>query len=290
MDERDAMAREFEAHREHLRAVAYRMLGSLSDADDAVQEAWLRFDAADVAEVRNLGGWLTTVVARLCLDALRARKLRPVLADDTAVDFIPDGSMRADPEREALLAESVGRALLVVLNRLGPVERIVFVLHEMFSMPFAEIAPVVGRSLVATKKIGSRARLRVHESPAGPEPGAHRKVVEAFLAAARGGDLGGLLDVLAPDVVRLADAAALPPGVPARVSGSRVVADEIVVLGRRSRFAEVALVDGQFGLVLAPRGRLRLALTFAMSSGRITRYEVVADPARLANLRITLPG
>ncbi|MEU8920875.1 sigma-70 family RNA polymerase sigma factor [Kitasatospora sp. NPDC048545] len=281
----------FEAERGRLRAVAQRMLGSTGEAEDAVQEAWLRLVRTDPAEIDNLPGWLTTVVSRICLDLLRARAAR---REEATGDALPDAAgAGADPEREALLVESVGRALLVVLDRLGPAERVAFVLHDGFAVPFEQIAPIVGRSPVAAKKLASRARQRVRGTAAlPPEPLAgHRRVVEAFLAAARDGDLAGLLAVLAPDVVRRADPAALPPGRSPVARGAATVARETAVLGRRARHGAVALVDGVPGILIAPGGRLWLVLRVAVADGRVSGYEVVADPARLAALDLAvLPG
>ena len=291
MGDQDELAQRFESERGHLRAVAYRMLGSLSEADDAVQEAWLRLSRADVSEVEDLAAWLRTVVSRLCLDMLRTRKSR---REDPAGQQVPDrfvsDATGSDPENEALLADSVGRALLVVLDRLVPVERIVFVLHDMFAVPFSEIAPIVGRTPVATKKVASRARLRVQgvESISRADLGVHRHIVEAFLAASRSGDLNALLAVLAPDVVRTADPAALPAGAATVARGVRAVVEGVMAFGRRARFAEAALVDGAVGVIVAPRGRLLLALTFAIEDDRITEYEVIADPVRLRELDLAV--
>lgn len=288
MSEDDPLTGRFEAHRGELRAVAYRMLGSPGEAEDAVQETWLRLHRADTGDVVNLAGWLRTVLSRVCLDMLRARAARP----EQVVDQLPDRA-RDDgdgPEGEAVLVDSVGRALLVVLDRLEPAERVAFVLHDMFAVPFAQIAPIVGRTPVTTKKLASRARHRVRGGPAipGADLARHRTVVEAFLTAARGGDLEALLGLLAPDVVRRADPLALPPGVATESRGARVVAEEVTVLGRRSRFAEPALVDGALGVLVAPRGRLLLALTFEVVDDRITRYEVIADPDRLRRLDLAV--
>ncbi|GHH73159.1 DNA-directed RNA polymerase sigma-70 factor [Streptosporangium violaceochromogenes] len=287
----DELAERFETHRDHLRAVAYRMLGSLGEAEDAVQEAWLRLSRVDAGEIENLAGWLRTVVSRLCLDMLRSRELRreePV--GQQVSDEIPDADDGSDPEREALLAESVGRALLVVLDTLVPVERIAFVLHDMFAVPFDQIAPIVERSPGTTKKLASRARHKVRGTPVLPaaELTRHRHIVEAFLAASRGGDLNALLAVLAPGVVRRADPAALPPGALTEARGARAVAEETLVFGRRARFAAVALVNGVVGVVVAPRGRLLLALTVMVEGERIAGYEVIADPARLRRLDLAV--
>ncbi|WP_433259822.1 sigma-70 family RNA polymerase sigma factor [Actinosynnema sp. CS-041913] len=279
----DELAERFETHRGLLLGVAYRILGSLGEAEDAVQETWLRLSRVDADGVDNLAAWLRTVVSRVCLDVLRARKTRP---EEPVGQQVPDQASDADPEQEALLAESVGRALLVVLNALGPAERVAFVLHDLFAVPFDEIAPIVGRTTATTKKLASRARLRVRGTPVLPdtEITRNRHVVEAFLTAARGGDLTGLLAVLAPDVVRVADPSILPPGTPFLARGARAVAEETVVLAAKSRYAEPALVDGTVGAVVAPHGRLRLALTIVVVDDRIARYEVIADPRRLAAL------
>ncbi|MBH1938490.1 sigma-70 family RNA polymerase sigma factor [Streptomyces sp. AV19] len=285
MDEHDRLAERFEQHRARLRAVAHRMLGSLTEAEDAVQETWLRLDRAGAGGIENPAAWLTTVVSRICLDMLRARAARREEPADAVP--LPDGS---EPEQEVLLMDSVGRALLVVLDRLGPAERVAFVLHDLFAVPFEEIAPIVGRSPVTTKKLASRARHKVHGDPVVPEAdlARQRDVVDAFLAAARGGDLDGLLAVLAPGVVRRADPAALPPGVPAEVRGARAVIRETAVLGRRARHAQTALVNGAVGVVVAPRGRLVLVLVPTVEDGRIAAYEVIAAPARLAALDLAL--
>ncbi|MEU5833496.1 sigma-70 family RNA polymerase sigma factor [Streptomyces diacarni] len=289
MDELTELAARFEERRGLLRAVAYRMLGSLGEAEDAVQETWLKLSGADVGAVENLTAWLRTVVSRVCLDLLRARRARP---EDPVGVRAPDSAEAAGPDEEALLADSVGRALLVVLDALGPEERVAFVLHDLFAVPFAQIAPLVERSPVATKKLASRARQRVRGTPAVPAAhlGEQRALVEAFLSAARGGDLGGLLAVLAPDVVRRADEAALPPGAAALVRGADAVARGTVLLGRRARYAQAALVDGAVGAVVAPGTTLLLVLTFDFADGRIAAYDVLADPARLAGLELAVPG
>ncbi|MFG2579137.1 sigma-70 family RNA polymerase sigma factor [Streptomyces malaysiensis] len=285
----DGLAERFEAHRGRLRAVAYRMLGSLGEADDAVQETWLRLSRADAETVGNLSGWLRTVISRICLDMLRSRAARreePV--GQELSDLAPATGHGGTPEDEAVLAESVGRALLVVLGTLGPAERIAFVLHDVFAVPFDGIAPIVERSPVAAKKLASRARQKVRGSAAVPrtELDRQRRTVDAFLAAARGGDMGALLAVLDPDVVRRADRAALPEGVPTVARGARAVAEETAGFTPRARFAEPALVNGSVGIVVAPRGRLLLALTVTVEDGRIAAYEVIADPGRLSRLEL----
>ncbi len=275
----------FEEHRAGLRALAQRLLGSAADADDVVQEAWLRLSRTEPGEVRNVGGWLRTVVSRICLDALRtprARRETPLEARDPAAPG-------PGPEESVLLADAVSRALLLVLGTLDAEERVAFVLHDMFAVPFAEIAPLVGRTPATAKKLASRARAKVRGRPAVPpeQLARQRTAVTAFLDAARAADLDGVLAVLAPDVVRRADAAALPPGVPAEVRGARTVAEGTVLLAARSREAELALVDGRVGAVLVSGGRLRFALRFEVTAdGLISGYEVIADPERLAGLAV----
>jgi RNA polymerase sigma factor (sigma-70 family) len=291
MDRPQTLAEQFELHRDHLRGVAYRMLGSLNDADDAVQEAWLRLDGADPDRIENLAAWLTTVVARICLDVLRARRAR---GDDLAAGLNPEVAVPPhdgnEPEDEAVLADSVGRALLVVLDRLSPNERIALVLHDMFAVPFDQIAPVVGRTTVATKKLASRARLRVRGGAAVPpaELAKRRRVVETFLAAARAGDLNALLAVLAPDAVRRADPMLLPHGTPTVLRGAEQIAEEAGVFARMSRIAEPALVDGVPGIVVAQGRRLLAVLVLVMDGDRVAEYDVVADPAKLADLTIAV--
>ncbi|MEC3980568.1 sigma-70 family RNA polymerase sigma factor [Amycolatopsis sp. H20-H5] len=292
MDEHDGLAARFETQRGQLRAVAYRMLGSVAEADDAVQEAWLRLSRADVSGVGNLAAWLRTVVSRVCLDHLRSRRSRWEDPVGEVPDRSWDDARGSDPELEAVLVDSVGRALLVVLDSLVPAERVAFVLHDLFAVPFEDIAAVLERSPVATKKLASRARHKVRGTVAVPaaELARHRHVVDAFLDASRGGDLDALLDVLAPDVVRRADRAALPPEVATVVRGARVVAEETLVFGRKARFAQAALVNGAVGVVVAPHGRLLTVLTLTVEGDRITGYEVIADPARLRRLDLAVLG
>ncbi len=268
----------FEACRGRLRAVAYRMLGSAHEADDAVQEAWLRASRVDARTVANPPGLLTTIVSRVCLDMLRARARR---GEEPAPDLdVVDAN---DPAEEAVLAESVGLALLVVLDRLGPAERVAFVLHDLFAVPFAEIAPIVDRSPATAKKLASRARLRVRGGvpPEGME--GRREVVEAFLAASRAGDLDALLAVLAPGVVRRSD-------LTAEARGARTVAEETRANARagRLRFARLALVDGAPGIVVAPRGRLLTALMITVDGAHVSAIEVVSDRARLRRLDLAV--
>jgi RNA polymerase sigma factor (sigma-70 family) len=288
VNDHDWLAERFEAHRPHLRAVAYRMLGSASEADDAVQEAWLRLDRADTSEVENLGGWLTTVVARLCLDMLRARTSRreePVGAH--LPDPIASPQDGIDPEREALLAEGIGLALLVVLDTLTPAERVAFVLHDLFAMPFDQVAAVVGRSPAAAKMLASRARRRVQGTAAVPDPDLTRQraVVDAFLAASRGGDFDALLAVLDPAVVVRADRAAVLAGADREVRGAPAVAD---TFSGRARLARPALVDGAAGAVWAPGGRPRVVFAFTIAGGRIVEIDLLADPERLRQLDLAV--
>ena len=287
MNEREYLAERFEEHRTHLRAVAYRMLGSVSEVDDAVQEAWLRLSRTDATGIDNLGGWLTTVVARVCLDMLRSRQSRreePFTPD--APEPVATGTR--SPEHEALLADSVGLALLVVLDRLAPAERLAFVLHDMFAMPFEEIAPIVGRSAEAARQLASRARRRVRSGGA-PDPNLvrQREVVEAFIAALRGGDFEGLLAVLDPDLVVRADMA-VPSGAPSEIRGAAVWAKGAVAYGHLARLTRPALVNGAIGVVVAPHGRLVRALRFTIANGKITEIEVIGDPARLGELDVSI--
>ena len=286
----DLLAERFEAYRGHLRSAAYRMLGSLSEADDAVQEAWLRLSRSDAAGIENLGGWLTTVVSRVCLDILRTRRSRSENSLDAALSGpIPDG-YGGVPEHEAMLADEVGLALLVVLDRLAPPERVAFVLHDTFRLPFDEIAQILERSTVATKKLASRARQRLYGGTAIPsaELSRQRHVVDAFLSASRKGDIDALLAVLAPDVVRRADPAAVPAGVPAEVRGARAVAEETRTNIERAQFAVPVLIDGEVGLVVAPRGHLQVALRVATHDGKVAALEAIGDPRRLAELDLAV--
>ena len=289
MDERDFLAEQFEEHRTHLRAVAYRMLGSVSEADDAVQETWLRLSRSDTSEVENLGGWLTTVLGRVCLDMLRSRKSRREESLGARVpEPIAGRADGADPEQEALLSDSVGLALLVVLETLTPAERLAFVLHDMFAVPFDEIAPIVGRSPDAARQLASRARRRVRGADTSYELDLtrQREVVDAFLAAARDGDFDALVAVLDPDVVLRSDRAALPADAPREVRGAPAVARRALV--GRARAARPALVDGAVGVVVAPRGRLLMVLDFTIRSGKIVEIDAVADPERLNQLDLGL--
>jgi RNA polymerase sigma factor (sigma-70 family) len=284
----------FEEHRAHLRAVAYRMLGSLIEADDAVQEAWLRMDRTDVSDVRNLRGWLTTVVARICLDMLRARNARP---EEPLDDVLPVAAPDAvDPEAEAVLADSVGVALLVILQTLSPAERLAFVLHDMFDLPFAEIAPIVGRTENTAAQLAARARRRVrgktpsrvrgNNSQPATDLVRQRRLVDAFLAAARDGDFDALLAVLDGDVVLHVDATAA--GAPTTIHGARAVATNAHAFSANARFAEHALVDGAAGIVVAPKGKLALVLRFGVVGDKITEIDIAADPQRLRRFSLAV--
>jgi RNA polymerase sigma-70 factor, ECF subfamily len=286
MTERDWLAQEFEQHRPHLRRVAYQMLGTLDESEDAVQEAWLRLNRAGGGAVENLGGWLTTVVARVCLDVLRARRAS---REDSADAWLPDPIVsvdpEGDPEQEALLADSVGLALLVVLETLTPAERLAFVLHDMFAVPFDEIAEIVDRSPQATRQLASRARRRVRG--ARPTPDANlaeqRKVVDAFLAAARQGNFEGLIAVLDPEVVLRTDHAP-PRGAPGEVRGAKTVAGQALRFAQLGKFAEPALVNGAPGFFVAPKGRLVAVMACIVVGGRITEIDIVADPEKLSRI------
>jgi RNA polymerase sigma-70 factor (ECF subfamily) len=284
MTDADLLARRFETDRARLRAIAYRMLGSRTDAEDAVQEAWLRLSRAGDAKVENLGGWLTTVVARVCLDMLRVRRAR---REEFADDAVTRLAATADAEQEALLAESVGLAMLVVLDRLTPAERVAFVLHDMFDLPFEEIAGIVGRSVDASRQLASRARRRVRGATGDPEADRdrQRQVVEAFLAASRRGDFDALLALLDPSVVARADAAAVAAGAAPEVRGAAEVA---TTFAGRARAARPALVDGLVGLAWAPGGRPRVVFDFTTENGRIVAIDLIADPAHLGELELEL--
>ena len=293
----DWLAERFEENRAHLRAVAYRMLGSITEAEDAVQEAWLRLGRSDTGDVENLGGWLTTVTARVCLDLLRTRKSRPEESLETQLDTIADDRVSAsDPEAEMLMADSVGAALLVVLDALSPAERLAFVLHDMFAVPFDEIAPIVGRSPVAVRQLASRARRRVQQADATPEADrtVRRRVVEAFLAASREGNFEALLSVLDPDVVLRADSVAVQLSAKAQagalklapeIRGAARVADTFV---GRARAARAALIDGTVEATWAPDGKPRAIFIMRIAGGKIIDMELVADPERIGQLDIEL--
>ena len=287
MSEHDWLAERFEENRPHLRAVAYRMLGSSTEADDAVQETWLRLSRAGVGGVENLGGWLTTIVARVSLNMLRSRTLRreePMDPPATGQPVAPPNG--TDPEHEAVLADSVGLALLVVLDTLTPAERLAFVLHDMFAVPFEEIAPIVERSPVATRQLASRARRRVQEAGPGDPPGEisrRREVVAAFLAASREGDFDALLTMLDPDIVLRADTAAAQMGADAEAIGPRAVAG---IFSGRAKALRPALIDGAPGAVWTYRGETRVVFAFTFTGGTITAIEQIADPERIARFEV----
>jgi RNA polymerase sigma factor (sigma-70 family) len=284
----DEQAVEFEQHRPHLRAVAYRMLGSLTEADDAVQEAWLRMERTEVGDVRNMRGWLTTVVARICLDMLRARSARceEPLEEAPAV-AAPDA---VDPEAEAELADSIGVALLVILQTLTPAERLAFVLHDMFDLPYAEIAPIVGRTENTAAQLAARARRRVRGKTPDPTTDLvrQRRLVDAFLTAARDGDFDALLAVLDGDVVLHVDATAA--GSPTTIRGAHAVATNARAFSANARFAEPALVDGAVGIVVAPKGKLALVLRFSVVGDKISEIDIDADPQRLRAFDLRVLG
>ena len=282
MDEKKFLTEKFEANRAHLRAVAYRMLGSTSEVDDAVQETWLRLNRSDTSAVENLSGWLTTVVARVCLDMLRSRKSR---REEPMGPQVPEPAARDAHERDAEMADSVGAALLVVLETLAPAERLAFVLHDMFAVPFEEIAPIVGRTPAAARQLASRARRRVQGTPQVPEAdlGRQRQIVEAFLAASRDGNFEGLLAVLDPDVVFRADSAAQRLGSLAEIHGAAAVAE---TFKGRARAAKPALVDGQPALAVIMGGQLRIVLRFTITGDRISAVEAVADAGRIGRFDV----
>ncbi len=303
MADRDWLAAAFEEHRSHLRAVAYRLLGSMADADDAVQDTWLRLTSADADSLDNLGGWLTTVVARVSLNMLRSRRHRreepvgdywPAVADGAApasAAAAGRGGGVPDPEAEAVLADSVGLALLVVLDTLTPPERIAFVLHDMFAMPFTDVAAVLGRSADAARQLASRARRRVRVTP-GPAMAAdwarQQEVAEAFLAASRGGDFSALVAVLDSDVTLRGDAAAAPSGRPVVLRGATAVANGAVAATVLAGQSQLALVNGAVGIVTAPGGRLQVVLALTISAGHVTAIDVIADPDRLRRLELAV--
>ena len=291
MDERNWQAEKFEANRPHLRAVAYRMLGSRTEAEDAVQEAWLRLLKADASDIENLGGWLTTVTARICLDWLRARKSR---REEPLTDHVPEPAVTyeagngTNPEQDALLADSVGLALLVVLQKLNPAERLAFVLHDMFDMPFDDIAPIVDRTVVAARQLASRARRRVQETPVATEADLTRQwhVVDAFLTASRDGDMQALLAVLDPKAAFSPDAVAARMGSVGDIHGRAAVAE---AFRGRAQAAQPAVIDGAIGAVVVLGGQLRIALRFTITEdGMITAVEALADPELLRKLDVVM--
>jgi RNA polymerase sigma-70 factor (ECF subfamily) len=291
MDEQDWLAERFETHRTHLRGVAYRMLGSVSEADDAVQEAWIRLSGTDATRVENLRAWLTTVVGRVCLNMLRARKNRREASIDVHLpDPIVSSEAGVDPEHEALVGDSVGLALLVVLDTLSPAERVAFVLHDVFGLPFDEIAPIVGRSATAARQLASRARRRVRGAPVpDPDLARQRAVVNAFLAAARRGDFEGLVALLDPDVVLRGDGGAARPGFTRIVHGAEAVAARALNFRRFAESARPALVNGAAGgVVFAPDGSPLTVMGFTIRDGRIVAMDALADPERLREIDLTV--
>jgi RNA polymerase sigma-70 factor (ECF subfamily) len=289
VDQQEWLARQFENHRPHLRAVAYRMLGSLSEADDAVQDAWLRLSRADTSEVENLRGWLTTIVARVALNMLRSRRTRREQPLDVHLpDPIIDPTDGTDPEHEALLADSVGLALLVVLETLTPAERLAFVLHDMFAVPFEEIAPIVERSPEATRQLASRARRRVRGTAPVPDADLHAQweVVEAFHAAARNGDFDALVAVLDPDVVLRADGGLT--GLSQHVQGAETVAGQALLWSRVDLTMRRALVNGAAGVVTIRDGRPFSVGAFTVKNGKIVEIDFLADPERVARLDLNV--
>jgi RNA polymerase sigma-70 factor (ECF subfamily) len=306
VDEREWLTERFEEHRTRLRAVAYRMLGSLSEADDAVQDAWLRVSRADTREVENLGGWLTTVVARVCLNALRSRERRREEPLDVGAGAggaggggggvrMPDPVVRAEetagPEQEAVLADSVGLALLVVLETLSPAERLAFVLHDMFAVPFDEIAPMIERTPTAARQLASRARRRVRGQAPAPDPelARQRAVVDAFFAAARDGDFEGLVAVLHPEVVLRSDGGLARAWQTVELHGAQTVASQALTFGRLAPFVRPALVNGAAGALIAAQGRPLSVMGFTVTGGRVVAIDVLSDPERLGRLDLSFP-
>jgi RNA polymerase sigma-70 factor, ECF subfamily len=290
MDQQDWLAERFEQHRPRLRAVSYRMLGSLSEADDAVQEAWLRFSGADTSAVEDLGAWLTTVVARICLNALRSRKARP---EEPIDPHLPDPIVSAvgavNPEDEALVADSVGLALLIVLDSLSPAERLAFVLHDVFDVPFEQVARIVDRSEAATRQLASRARRRLRTTGTSDMDIAKQwELVDAFLAAARDGDFDALLNVLDPDVVRRVDAGATLPGVPSILRGARAVASGAVSFQKLGYVGRRALVNGGPGVVSFAGDKPLSVVGFTIAGGKIVEMNILTDPARLRQLDLAV--
>ncbi|WP_353509095.1 sigma-70 family RNA polymerase sigma factor [Intrasporangium sp.] len=284
------LAARFEEHRGRMRGIAYRVLGSATEADDAVQEAWLRLSRTEAEEIDNLAAWLTTVVGRISLNMLRSRRTRleePLDAERREPTSSGSGGM--DPAEEAILADSVGVALLVVLDTLSPAERLAFVLHDLFDLPFDEIGPIVGRSSSAARQLASRARRRVRGTPTPPtDLPRQRRVVDAYLAAVRDGDFQGLLLLLDPDVVLRADAGATPAGRLVSLRGAEVVARAAMASSHRARYSAPALVEGAAGIVMAPRGQLFLVLSFAFDGDHITAIDVISDTDRLRSLELAV--
>ncbi len=292
MNQNEWLAAKFEENRGHLRAVAYRILGSATEADDAVQEAWLRLTRSDTTVVQNLGGWLTTVVARICLDMLRSRNSRREDSiEEQVTEPVAPKTGAADPEQEAVMADSVGLALLVVLDRLSPPERLAFVLHDMFAVSFEEIAAITGRTVAAVRQLASRARRRVQGADVrGAQRAQEREVVNAFLMALRSGDFEGLVKVLDPDVVVHIDAASGQAGEQREIRGAENWARGAIAFRQMARFVEPMLVDGSVGLVLAPGGRLDRVLRFEFANGKIVGAEIIGEPKRLQEFELAVLG
>lgn len=285
MEKQVRMAEEFEASRKQLLAVAYRMLGSLSEAEDAVQEAWLRYSRADRSMIHNAGGWLTTVVSRICLDLLRARRARQEEPMEEPPPNVYEEGFSGDPEQEVLLADSVGAALQIVLGKLGPSERVAFVLHDVFALPFPDIAAALGKSEAAVRQIASRARRRIRGGDAGGDAGLprQRELVEAFLAAARDADFGRLLAVLAPDVILHDDRW---DGAARTTQGAEQLAKQVA---GRIQASHIVLVNGVIGVVVAPQGKLQYVLQYTIRDERIAEVELISDPIRIRSLDLSLP-
>ena len=292
MNDRELLAAQFEEHRNHLRAVAYRVLGSASESEDAVQEAWLRVTRSDMASVENLKGWLTTVVARICLDMLRSRNSRREDSlQEQPFEPVVTKTHQADPEQEALLADSVGIAVLVVLDRLSPPERLAFVLHDMFAVPFEEIAAITGRTVGAVRQLASRARRRVQGGGEGVRSATQsqqREVVDAFLAALRKGDFQGLMAVLDPDVVVRIDAAAGRAGGPREIHGAENWARGAIAFSQMAHLVQPMLIDGSAGLAFAPGGKLERVLRFTVTNGKIVDAEIIGEPKRLQEMELAV--
>jgi RNA polymerase sigma factor (sigma-70 family) len=287
MDRDDLLAERFEANRAHLRAVAYRMLGSQSEAEDAVQEAWLRLSRSDSTGVGNLRGWMTTIVARVCLNMLQSRKSRrEELMGEAMPEPVAGPGQEGDPEHEVVMADSVGLALLVVLDTLTPAERLAFVLHDMFAVPFDEIAPIVGRTPAAARQLASRGRRRVQgAAPPDADPARQRQLVGAFLAASRGGDFGALVAMLDPAAVLRSDEAAVRSGAASELRGARAVAE---TFSGRARAARLALIDGEPGAVWSQGGQPRVVFAFTIRRGKIVVIDLLADPERLSRLQLEM--
>jgi RNA polymerase sigma-70 factor (ECF subfamily) len=291
VDERDWLAARFEEQRGRLRAVAYRMLGSVSEADDAVQEAWLRLDRADTGDIANLGAWLTTVVARICLNMLRSREQR---REDPIEVHVPDPIISRDdaisPEHEALLADSVGLALLVVVQSLAPAERVAFVLHDLFGVPFDDIAPMIDRTPAATRQLASRARRRVQGQAPTPDPdlARQREVVDAFFAASRNGDFDALVSVLDPDVILRSDGGTARPRMTFTLRGPKQVASQAITSSKLSPFVRPALINGAAGVVVAAHGKAMFVMAFTVTGGAIAAIDVLADPDRLREIDVSV--